>query len=249
MNYSEVDRSIQTLRLHLVDMCRITRRCVDYALRAFQEGNPDLISGARDSAYEMQILHSETTEVAHDLLLIDKMSRGKDLRFVLSSIRICDALQALHNNAVEIASNTMRFWGNGGRFELTDFPWMGDAVNRLVECCAASLIDENTDPAYIVLSTDGLGRELLNLFHDWYGSMGNTERAQARYVFAITRNLSQIVHQAREMADAVVFWLGDESHGSFSNTSGMQLIEQLSPASVRALEVAVWRTALAEGKL
>jgi hypothetical protein len=79
--------------------------------------------------------------------------------------------------------------------------------------------------------------------------MGNTERAQARYVFAITRNLIQIVNQAREMADAVVFWLGDESHGSFSNTSGMQLIEQLSPASVRALEVAVWRTALAEGKL
>jgi hypothetical protein len=79
--------------------------------------------------------------------------------------------------------------------------------------------------------------------------MGNTERTQARYVFAITRNLSQIVNQAREMADAVVFWLGDESHGSFANTSGMQLIEQRSPASVRALEVAVGRTALAEGKL
>jgi len=122
--------SAQTLRLHLVDMCRITHRCADYAIRAFQEGNPDLISGARNSAYEMQLVHSDATEIAHDLLLMGKRLHGQDLRFVLSSIRICDALQAIHNNAVEIASNTMRFWGNGGKFDLTDFPWMGDGVNQ-----------------------------------------------------------------------------------------------------------------------
>jgi phosphate uptake regulator len=245
--HSKVHISTQTLRLHLVDICRITQRCVDYAIRAFQEGNPDLIAGARDSAYEIQILHFDTTEIAHDLLLMEVMSRGEDLRFVLSSIRICDALHAIHNNAVEIASNTMRFWGNGGKVELTDFPWIGDGVNRLVECCAVSLMDENTDPAYIVLSTEGLGRELVNMFHDWYGSMENTERAQARHVFAIARNLSQIVHQAREMADALVFWLGDENRGSFADPSGIKLIDDLTPVSVRALEAAISRTALAEG--
>jgi len=241
--------SAQTLRLHLVDMCRITHRCADYAIRAFQEGNPDLISGARNSAYEMQLVHSDATEIAHDLLLMGKRLHGQDLRFVLSSIRICDALQAIHNNAVEIASNTMRFWGNGGKFDLTDFPWMGDGVNRLMECCAASLMDENSDPAYIVLSTEGMSRELVSLFHDWYGSKENTERAQVRHVFAIARNLSQIVHQAREMADALVFWLEDENHGSFADASDTQLIDQLSFAWVRELEAAISRTALAEGKV
>jgi phosphate uptake regulator len=147
--------SAQTLGLHLVDMCQITSRSVEYAVRALQ-GNLDLIAGARDSAYEVQTLHSEATELAHELLLTGTLRPGRELRFVMSSIGICDSLQTIQNNAAEIASNTMRFWGNGGRFELTDFPWMGDGVHRLVESCAESLMDENIDPAGIVLSTDGL---------------------------------------------------------------------------------------------
>jgi len=219
-------------------MCKITQRCVNYAIQAVQQGNPDMIASARNSVYETQILHSDITEIAHDLLMIWKMPGGQELRFVLSSIRICDSLQAIHNNAVEIASNTMRFWGNGGGFERTDFPWMGDGVNRLVECCAASLIDENIEPAQIVLSTDGLEREFVNMFHDWYLTTENSERSQAKYAFAIARNLSQIVHHAREIADALVFWLEDEDRGLFAGSGEIRITDDLTPASQRAMEEA-----------
>jgi phosphate uptake regulator len=207
--HSEFDLSIQTLGLNLLDMGRITQRSVDRAIGAIQQGNPDLIGSARDGVYEIQILHSDISEIAHDLLMMRKMPRGKELRFVLSSTRICDSLQAIHNNAVESASNTMRFWGNGGEFEGTDFGWMGDGVNRLVECCAASLIDENVEPAEIVLGTDYLEKEFVDLFHDWYVTTERPERAQAKWAFAVARNLRQMVHHAREIADALVFWLGD----------------------------------------
>lgn len=239
----EVHISAQTLGLHLVDMCQIAQRSVDYAVRALRQGNRDLIASARDSAYEIQTLHSEAMELAHELLQIGTLLPGRGLRFVMSSIWICDSLQAIQNNAVEIASNTMRFWGNGGEFELTDFPWMGDGVHRLVECCAESLMDENIDFAGIALSTDGLERELMNMFHDWYATIEHTTITQAKYAFAIARSLSQIVNQAREMAGALVFWLADEQTESLREIDRMHLMEHLTPESIDALEAAISRQA------
>ena len=238
----EVHISAQTLGLHLVDMCQIARRSLDYAVRALQ-GNPDLIASARDSAYEVQTLHSEAMELAHELLQTAMLPPGRQLRFVMSSIWICDSLQAIQNHAAEIASNTMRFWGNDGGFELTDYPWMGDGIHRLVECCAQSLMNENIDPAGIVLSTDGLERELMNMFHDWYVTIEPTKMTQVKYAFAIARSLSQIVNHARGMAGALAFWLADEQSQSLGDMDRMQLMEHLTPESIIALEAAVSRQA------
>jgi len=239
VNRADFHLSTQTLRLYLIDMCRIAQRCIGYAIGAFQEGNPDMIACARDSAYEIQDLQSDTTEIAYDLLLMEKMTSGRDVRFALSSIRISESFQGIHDAAVEIASNTMRFWGNGGAFELTDFPWMGEGVKRLAECCTASLLEEDIEPAEIVLSTDGLERELLNMFYDWYGTLEQSELSQAKSAFAIARSLSKVVHHAREIAEALVFWLVDENFGSFAQASDEQLINELTPASIKALEAAI----------
>jgi phosphate uptake regulator len=226
--HSEFHLSNQTLRLNLFDMCRITQRSVEHAVCALQQGNPDLIGSARDSVYEIQTLHSDITEIAHDLLMIEKIPHGQELRFIFSSIRICDSLHAIHNNAVETASNTIRFWGNGGKFEGSDFPWMGDGVSRLVECCVASLMDENIEPAKIVLGTDYLESEFVNMFHDWYVTMEHAERAQAKWAFAVAGNLRQMVHHAGEIADALAFWLGDENGASVAEASEIRVIDELS---------------------
>lgn len=237
----EVHISAHTLGLRLVDMCQITKRSVDYAVRALLQGDSDLIASARDSAYEVQTLHSEAMELAHELLQTGKIPVGRELRFVMSSVLICDSLQAVQNNAAEIASDTMRFWGNGGRFELTDFPWMADGVYRLVECCAESLMNENIDPAGIVLSADGLERELLNMFHDWYATIEHPNMTQAKHAFAIARSLSQIVNHTREMAGALAFWLADEQSESLGEMNRMQLMEHFTPESINALEAAISR--------
>jgi hypothetical protein len=133
----------------------------------------------------------------------------------------------------------MRFWSNGGRLELTDFPWMGGGVHRLVKSCAESLMDANIDPVSIVLSTDGSERELMNMFHDWYATIEDTKMTQAKYAFAIARSLSQIVNHARAIAGALAFWLKDEESESLGEIDRMQLTEHLTPESINALEAAV----------
>lgn len=235
MTHSDVNLSMQTLRLHLVDMCRVSQRCVDYSVKAFQLGNPDMIASARENVFEIDMLHSDITEFARDLFLREQTLQGRELRFVLSCMRICDALKLIHNSAVEIASNTMRFWGNGGDFALTDFPGMGDSVNRLVQSCAASLTKEEIEPAQMVLYTDRYERELVNTFYEWYRSIDPNERMQAHYALAMTRHLSQIVQQTREIADAVVFWLDDIDAFLTAQTSETGLLDQLSLESIQGV--------------
>lgn len=231
MTHSEIHISTQTLCLDLADMCRITQRCVYYSTQAFQRANPEIIAGARDSAFEVQTLHSDITEIAYDLLLTGRIQPGEHLHFVMSAIRISDSLQAIHNHAVDIASNTIRLWGSGGDFAGTDLSWMSDGVNRLMECCVASLIDENVEPAQIVLGTDDLEREFVNMFHDWYEATAHAERKQARYAFEIARNLGHIVHHAREIADALIFWLAGGDLESPNQQDDIRIIDHLAPAS------------------
>jgi phosphate uptake regulator len=56
-----------------------------------------------DDSYEIKILHREITEIAQDLLLAE-LSWKSSLRFIFSSELICNALQAMHSHAVEIAA-------------------------------------------------------------------------------------------------------------------------------------------------
>lgn len=236
MTYSDIHTSTQTLCLLLVEMCGITERSVYYSTRAFQRVNAEMIAGARDSAYEVQTLHADITAIAGDLLLTGKIPGGRDLRFVTSSIRICDSLYAVHKSAVEIASNTMRLWGNEGELEGTDLPWTSDGVNRLVECCALALTEENIGFAEIVLGTEGLERDFVSTFHHWYESVGISARSQANFVFAIARGLAHIVHHVCEMAEAIVFWMGDKHCESLHGSGGSQLIDRLTSALITSLE-------------
>jgi phosphate uptake regulator len=198
-----------------------------------------MIANARDNAFEINLLHSDITDVARDLFLSEQTLQGRELRFVLSCMRICDALKLIHNSAVEIASNTMRFWGNGGDFALTDFPGMGDSANRLVQSCAASLTKEEIEPAQMVLYADRYEREFVNTFYEWHRSINPTQRTQAHYALAITRHLSQIVQQTREIADAVVFWLDDIDAFLAAQKGEIGLLDQLNLESIQAAMAAM----------
>jgi hypothetical protein len=202
-------------------------------------GNPDLIAGARDSVYEINLLHSDATAIAQDLLLKEQMPLGPYLRFVLSSMRIADALRSIHQSSVEIASNIMRFLGNNGDLALTYLSGLGDPTGKLIELCADSLIDEAIEPAQMILYTDRFDRDFVINFYEWYRSIDAGELAHAHYVLAITRHLSHIVQQAREIADAIVFWLEELGDGPEPETNKFNLLNHLAPKSIESAEVAI----------
>jgi len=198
----------QVLRLHLLDMARVSQRGVDYAIKAYKFGVFEFCKSVRDDTYEIDVLHREITEIARDLLMM-KLRGEPDLRCVLASEQIANALRAMHRHAVEIAANSMRILENGGGLGCTELPTMGDLVNSLVRLSVVALFQEELEHAELVLRCNGIGRLLESTFYDWYRTIDPSERAQAGFEREITRHLSQVARQTHEIAGGVVFSLQD----------------------------------------
>jgi len=217
-NSMDIHEHTQTLRLHLLDMARVSQRSIDYSIKAYKLGGSEFCTNVRDNTYEVNILHREITEIAQDLLLMDMPSES-DLRFVLSSPRICNALQAMHRQAVEIVANSMGFLETRGKLKCTDLATMGDVVNSLVRLCVVALFEEGIEHAETVLLTDGVERLFEMTFYDWYRTIDQRARTQAGHELAITKHLSQIAQQTHEIADAIVFWLEGTTRQSLHGAS------------------------------
>ncbi len=228
MKQSDIHQYLQTLRLHLLDMSRVSQRGVDYSIKAYKLGCPEFCASVRDNTDEINILHREITEIVQELLLVE-LARESDLRLILTSARICNALETMHCEAVEIVRNSMRLLENGG-LKCTDLTAMGDVVNALVRLCVVALFDEGIEHAQTVLQSDGVERLFETTFYDWYRTIDPRARTQAGHELAITKHLSQIVRQTHEVADAIVFWLEDEDRASLLDASKRHLLRETTLA-------------------
>ena len=198
----------QILRLHLLDMARGTQRGVDYAIKAYKLGNPEFCTVVRECTYDIDVLHREITELVRDLLAME-LPGESDLRCILASERIANAMRVVHSQAVEIAANSMRIVENGGGLGCAELATMGDLVNSLVRLSVVALFEEDVEHAELVQRCSGVGRLFGSTFYDWYRTIDHRARAQAEFERAITKHLGYIALQTYEVAGAIVFWLDD----------------------------------------
>ena len=198
----------QVLRLHLLDMARESQRCVDYAIKAYRLGNPEFCSIVREFTHDIDVLHREITELVRDLLAME-LPGESNLRYVLASERMANAMRVVHGQAVEIAANSMRIVENGGGLGCTELATMGDLVNSLVRLSVVALFEEDVEHAKLAQRCSGVGRLFGSTFYDWYRTLDSSARAQAEFERAITKHLGHIALQTHEVAEAIVFWLED----------------------------------------
>lgn len=176
----------QVLRLHLLDIARVTQRSVDYAIKAYKLGNREFCTTVRECNYEIDALHREITEYVRELLAME-LAGEADLRFVLASERIADALWVAHSQALDIAANSMRILENGGGLGCVELATMGDLVNSLVRLSVVALFEEEVGQAQFVRQCSGVGRLFESTFYDWYRTIDHAARAQAEFERAITQ--------------------------------------------------------------
>jgi phosphate uptake regulator len=200
----------QILRLHLLEMARGTQRGVDYATKAYRLGSPEFCSLVRDCTDEIDVLHREITELVRDLLGLE-LPGESNLRSILASERIANAMRVMHGQAVEIAANSMRIVENGGGLGCAELTTMGDLVNSLVRLSIVALFEEDVEHAELVRRSSGIGRIFGSTFYDWYRTIDHSARAQAEFERAITKHLGHITLQTYEVAGAILFWLGDSA--------------------------------------
>lgn len=203
---------IQTLRLHLLDMARVCQRGTDYAIKAYKLPNSDCCFGVHDETYEIDILHREILAFRRELLLAE-ISEEPALRFVLSADRICNALKAIHTQAVDMTGTSMRLLESNRAIDCRELISMGDVVNGLMRLCVVALFEEEIVYAATVLQSTGVERKFQKRFFDWFRSLDRHESTQAGYEVAIARCLSQMTRELLEVANAIEFWLNDSEYG------------------------------------
>ena len=201
-------QSIQILRLQLLGMARACQRVVDYALKAYSLGSPECCTLVRKNKPEINILHLQTEEITREILLIE-ISDTLDLRFVLSADRICKALEEIHIQADDIATNSMRLLESSRRKGCKELVSLGDVVNRLMRLCVVALFEENIDHTETVLRSEGVECEFETRFFDSLNTLDRSDIAEAVYEIAIAGSLSRMAHELREVANAIMFWLND----------------------------------------
>jgi phosphate uptake regulator len=204
----DIRENIRVLRLHVLDMTRLSQRSIDYAVKACALGSPESCRGVCDSTFEIDALHCQIQETARELLALN-IPGAADFRFVLSSERIGNGMQALHLHAVEIAERCLRLLEVGRKPGCAEINAMGDSVNGLVRLCVVALFEKEKRHADTVLGIGRIERRFETNLYKWLRTLDHAARAGVECERAITRHLSCMARQAHEIADAIVFWLQD----------------------------------------
>jgi phosphate uptake regulator len=231
MKQTDIHQYKQTLRLRLLDMSRVCQRAVDYSIKAYKLGNPEFCTIVRACTYDIDVLYREITGLARDLLAME-LPGESDLRCILASERIANAMRVVHDQAVEIAANSMRIVENGGGLGCAELGTMGDLVNSLVRLSVVALFEEDVEHGELVRLSSGVGRLFGSTFYDWYRTIDHSARGQAEFERAITRHLGYIALQTYELADAIVFWLDDSVGALAADVDERTLASQETTSAV-----------------
>jgi hypothetical protein len=188
---------------------------VDYSIKALQCGRYDFYTTIVDTTFEMGSLHHDVKEIARDLMLT-RLTSESDIRFVLTSVRISDALRAIQKEAFEIAEISLLLQ-NEGEINYADLTTTGDLTNRLMRLCTVAIFEEEVAHAEAVLRATG-ERLVTTTASVWHRQFDRMPPSKAVCVLLIAKGLDESIRQMREMARAIVFWIegNKATYGSLS---------------------------------
>jgi hypothetical protein len=213
----DAQQDLQSLRLSLLDMSKLSQRAVDYATKGYRLGSPEFCRYVRRGDHQLGELRRNITNLcqrplphglSHSEALMDESAVDAELRFPQAALRICDALHATSTASAEIAHHTMLL--------LEDADWVPGCealekvcylVNRLMCLCIVSLFKRESQHAEAVLQNNDAVRLIERALRELRSESRRQNAIPAALELAITNSLKQITRQTNEIAEAIVFWL------------------------------------------
>jgi hypothetical protein len=193
----DVRQQIQKLRLHLLDMSRVSLRTIDYSTKGGKLGYSELCLYFRNARRELDDCHHEITRLSQQLQAMEQISVS-DRIFALSAERIANCLRAACFRARDVFRDTMLLRRNPRFVEGKRFLRMSDTVNGLMRLCVVALFKKEISHAKTVLcSSSFVG----------YEAAEHSLKSQTGMELSIVNDLREIAAQTHQMADAIVFWL------------------------------------------
>ena len=196
---------IQILRSKLIAMTRLTQRTVDYSIKAFQLGRPELCRVVQNSREEIGAIRGWIANRGRALLAASK-PESADSRFVCAALRISTALEAACDAGFNIARHSAIRFAEGWTPISPELLDAGNFVNSQLRLCILSLLKKDLRHAKAVLHNASAGQSFDLAVYLAHHDLAQRTNAHARFELALVRCLDGIAGQTREIADALLEW-------------------------------------------
>ena len=189
-------------RSHLLTMAMFAQEAVDYSIKSYELGTPEIhrLFWKHDKEWlnlNRRIADRGRTLIAAGTLAVDGSQKAD------SALRIFSALQVTYTATAEIAHSAALMIELEQRPSSPQLGELGHFVNGLVRLCTVALFKKEVRYANRVLFDDRGRHQFKMTLCRTRCDLIRTKEAQARLGLAIAAALEQIAEQAYEIAQAL----------------------------------------------
>ena len=204
------------LRLNLLDTTKLSQRALDYAIKGYRLGSPELCRYVRRGDSQLSELRRRMTDLYPKLMMqqpslasqsIGESAAPSEVRFPFAALRISSALHAICTAATEISTFTMLLLEDARVPVTAAVDKVCLLINRQMSLCIVALFKKEASCAEMVLQARGSRQLFDQAFHELRGDLRRRVAMPAALGMAIINTLIQIAGQIQEIAQAILFWL------------------------------------------
>ena len=201
------ENELQGLKTNLIKMGSVAEEAIALAIRALNEGDPDLAQEVIDGDERVNELEMEIDNGIVDLLALQQPV-AIDLRLILAAQKINNDLERIGDHAVNIAESILGLLRLGAHDNLLEIPKMTAVAQEMLRNALDAFIHQDPHLGRKVLeqddTIDAQNRELvLNVVERMKTDPKMIE--QGLELIRISRNLERVADLATNIAEDVIF--------------------------------------------
>jgi phosphate transport system protein len=204
----EFEAELRQLKDRLLAMGGRCERMIEMAIRAFEEQDPDLSSEVVQTDHEMNRDELDADDLAVRILAL-RQPVGRDLRFVVTAVKVDTDLERIGDLAVNIAERAAEMVGHGAPPEpFTSLPPMARLAIEMLHDALDAFVEEDPDKARTVLTRDD---RVDDIHHDCLRKcveymQQNPQRADGGLrIVSSAKYIERIADHATNIAEMVVY--------------------------------------------
>ncbi len=201
------DEELGALRTRLLLMGGEAEAIIHKAVDALQTRDSALAESIFDDDRNIDNLEIEIDDRVIRMLAL-RQPVGTDLRFVTSTLKICNDLERVGDHAVNIAQSTIRLNKEPEVKSIVDIPRMALlSTNMLTEALDAFVNNDAAAARRILTEDDEVDHLKSRLHKDLLSCMAENSRCipAAMELILVSRNLERVADLATNMAEEVVY--------------------------------------------
>jgi phosphate transport system protein len=204
---NQFDSNLKELKATLLRMSGLVERVLDDAIKSLKSGDQELANKVIADDEEINALeHQIENEAIH--LLATQQPVAKDLRRLISAIKIASELERMGDLSVDIAKITIRLHGQKLIKPLVDIPMMAEMAQQMVRNSIDSYVNEDVEKAQDLGELDNRVDEMFGKvvkeLH-FLGAKDVTAIDQTTSLSFVARYIERIGDHATNIGESVIY--------------------------------------------